>query len=122
MLRQTYPHIQVIIVNNGAVPEVRDYITHIEQKDSRVKIVHFKENQYREHDPGFMNKVCLNAGLQAAAGDFVWYQSDDDLMADDYVQKMVALFEGNPACTSAAGYVKDIDSAGRLLPQTARES
>ncbi len=120
MFRQTYLHIEIIIVNDGAIPEVYDYITGLEKKDNRVKIVHFKENQYREDDPGHMNRVCLNAGLKAATGEFVWYQSDDDLIADDYVEKMVALFESNPDCTSAAGYVKDMDSSGRFLPEGPR--
>jgi len=122
MLRQTYPYIEIIIVDNGAIPEVYEFITELERKDSRVKIVHFKENQYR--DDGFENliKVCFNTGLKAATGEFVWYQSDDDLIADDYVEKMVALFESNPACTSAAGYVKSIDASGVLLPEGARMS
>ena len=62
--------------------------------------------------------VCYKAALEAATGEFVFYQSDDDLIADDYVEKMVALFEGNPDCTSAAGLVKDIDSSGKLLGET----
>ena len=120
MLRQTYPHLEIIIVNNGAIPEVYAYITALEKKDSRVKIVHFQENQYRNDDHGYMNKVCLNAGLKEATGDFIFYQSDDDLLADDYVAKMISIFEGNPDCTSAAGYVKDMDAAGHLLPEGPR--
>lgn len=122
MLRQTYPHVEIAIVNNGAIPEVYDYIMAMAQKDKRIKIVHFKENQWRDDDPGHMNRVCLNAGLQAATGDFVFYQSDDDAMADDYVEKMVALFENNPDCTSAAGFIKDMDESGKLLPEGPRVS
>ena len=42
MLRQTYPDIEIIIVSNGAVPEVYEYITELEKRDKRVKIVYFK--------------------------------------------------------------------------------
>ena len=122
MLRQTYPHIEIVIVSNGAIPEVYEYITDLAKHESRVKIIYFKENLYRDDDPHYFEKVCFNAGLREATGDYVWYQSDDDMIADDYVEKMVALFQGNPACTTAAGITQDIDINGRLLAKGARIS
>jgi hypothetical protein len=67
-----------------------------------------------------MLDTCLNAGLRIATGDYVWYQADDDLIADDYAEKMVALFRGCPDCTTAAGLPVGIDAQGRWLddPQT----
>jgi len=120
MRRQSYPHLEIIIIDNGAIPEVRQYIDQMEKTDSRIKIVHFKENQYREDDPWHMNKICMNAGLDVATGDFVWYQSDDDIIADDYVEKMVRLFNDDPACTTAAGLVRSIDHAGQIMPEGPR--
>ncbi|MDE2027048.1 MAG: glycosyltransferase family 2 protein [Candidatus Omnitrophica bacterium] len=120
MFRQTYQQLEIVIVDNGAIPEVYDYIMDLEKKDSRVKIVHFKENQYHIDQPHHMNRVCLDAALKAATGEFIFYQSDDDIISDDYVEKMVALFEDNPACTTVAGLVKDMDASGHLLPEGPR--
>ena len=50
-----------------------------------------------------MVHTCYNAGLRAATGDYVWYQSDDDWIADDYAEKMVRLFQENAECITAAG-------------------
>lgn len=122
MFRQTYPDIEVIVVDNGATPEIRGYLAQLEGEDRRVKVVHFQENQYRKEAPMDMIRTCLNAALEVAQGDYVFFQSDDDLIAPDFVEKMVALFEGNPECTSAAGYPRSIDMEGRLIDEGPRKS
>jgi hypothetical protein len=53
--------------------------------------------------------------LKAATGEYLFFLADDDLISNDYVEKMVALFQGNPECTSAAGLPERIDASGRLL-------
>lgn len=115
LFRQTYDKLEIILVNNGATPETIEYLYEIEAQDKRVKLVHFKENQYRPRDAHRIIRVCYNAGLQAATGDYVFHQADDDLMADDYVEKMVALFKGNSECTTAAGIPVSIDIQGNVM-------
>ena len=60
-------------------------------------------NQFSLDDPSLYITVTWNAALKEATGDYVWIQEDDDFLADDYAEKMVALFEENPECTTAAG-------------------
>ena len=115
MIDQTYKNLEIIIVNNGATLDITNYLTNIKKSDNRIKIIHFSENQFFYNDPLNIIKVCFNAALKEAKGDYVFYQSDDDLMSNDYVEKMVTLFKDNPQCTSAAGLVKDIDIEGRLF-------
>jgi glycosyltransferase involved in cell wall biosynthesis len=114
LFRQTYSHLEIILVNNAATPETVEYLREVEAQDSRVKLVHFMENQFSWDDPlKIVN--CFNAGLDVATGDYVWYQADDDWIADDYAEKMVRLFEDNPECTTAAGIPVSVDIRGNIL-------
>jgi len=114
LFRQTYTHLEIILVNNAATPETVAYLHQLEAKDRRVKLIHFTENQFSWDNP--MKLInCYNAGLAMATGDYVWYQSDDDWIADDYAEKMVRLFEENPECTTVAGMPVAVDSRGMLL-------
>jgi len=114
IFRQTYSNLEIILINNGATPETQEYIYEVEKVDNRVKLIHFKENQFSFDDALKPIQVCLNAGLRAATGEYVFYQSYDDIMADEYVEKMVTLFQENPECTSAAGIYVSIDADGRI--------
>lgn len=117
VLRQTYENVELVLVNNGATPETIEYLADVEAADRRIKLVHFKENQYKPNQPGLIVEACYNAGLRAATGDYVFHMADDDLIADDYVEKMVALFTANAACSTAAGLPSSIDIDGNLLPE-----
>ena len=113
MMDQTYKNLEIIVVNNGATREITDYLNSL--KDDRIKIIHYQDNQFSEDDPTLLFKTCFSEALRKATGEYVFYQSDDDLMSLDYVEKMVALFQGDPECTTAAGLPKRIDKDGNLL-------
>lgn len=119
-LRQTYQNLEIILISNGAVPEAVEYLHEVAGQDKRVKRIHFKENQYIPGRPLRYLEICENAALEIATGDYVWYQADDDLIADDYMEKMVALFEGNPDCITAAGVPVGIDVHGRIIEKGMR--
>ena len=114
--KQTHSNIEIIVVNNGGTPETADTIEEIKSEDSRVRSVTFTENQYHPNDPMLIVSVCYNAGLDEAKGEYVWVQEDDDFLAPDYVEKMLALFKGNPDCTTAAGLPVIIEIDGNITP------
>ena len=58
--RQTYGNLEIILINNGAIPEIVKYIHEIASSDNRVKLLHFQENQYSEDDPLKYVHVCWN--------------------------------------------------------------
>jgi len=120
LFRQTYENLEIILVNNGATPETVEYLHEVSALDTRVKLIHFKENQFSLDEPLKMIRVCFNAGLEAATGDYVWYQSDDDIIADDYAEKMVALFRENSDCITAAGLPVSIDVNGNVMSEEPR--
>lgn len=120
--RQTYKTLEIILVDNAATPANKAYLREAAAADPRVKLVRFEANQYSPEDPLMMLDTCLNAALKEATGDFVWYQADDDYIADDYAEKMVALFRENPDCVTAAGISIGVDAAGRNLDAGPRRS
>lgn len=120
--RQTHRDMEIILVDNAATPQTKDYLRAVAAEDSRVKLVRFETNQYSPDDPLKMLDTCLNAALKEATGDFVWYQSDDDYVSENYAEKMVALFRENPDCVTAAGLTVAVDAGGRRLDPEPRRS
>lgn len=120
--RQTYGKLEIILVDNAATPENKAYLREAASADPRIKLVRFETNQHSSEDPLMMLDTCLNAGLKVATGDYVWYQADDDYIADDYAEKMIALFRGNPDCVTASGLSVAVDEKGRRLDPEPRRS
>lgn len=115
ILQQTYKNIELIIVNNGATKETIEYIEYIKKNDSRIKVVNFAENQFSWDDPQMLIRICLNAGLDVCTGDLVFYQSDDDWVAFDFIDRMVKLFVNNDKCITAIGRVANAKPDGTIL-------
>lgn len=120
--RQTYKNLEIILVDNAATPATKKCLLEAAAADPRVKLLRFETNQYSADDPLMMLDTCLNAALKEATGDFVWYQADDDYLADDYAEKMVALFHGNADCVTASGRSVAVDEKGRRLDPEPRKS
>ena len=118
--RQTYDNLEIILINNGATPETIEYLYFAAKDDERIKLIHFEENQYHPNDPLRMLDVCLNVGLHKAKGDYIFYQSDDDWISDNYVKKMVSLFLGHPECTTAAGLPVAVYENGTVISTAER--
>ena len=115
VLEQTYDNLEIILINNGATVETRELLHELESKDKRIRLLHFKENQYSPSDPHKHIAVCFNPALEMSTGNYIWHQEDDDILAIDYIEKMVTLFQGNADCSSASGLVKSIDAKGDII-------
>jgi hypothetical protein len=100
---QTYPNIEIIISNNCALPEIQDFIKEQAQVDSRIKVINYERNIFDFKDPMLGYLTMTSDALEIAKGEFFYYQSYDDLMALDYIEKMVKLFNEDEGCMSAAG-------------------
>ena len=114
--RQTHSNIEIILINNGGTQETLDFLRDVAASDNRIVVVNFEENQFSWDDPGIVIDVCWNAGLAKATGEYVWIQNDDDILADDYAEKMVALFQNNSECTTAAGLPVSMGDDGQVNP------
>ncbi len=116
---QTYQNLEIIISNNGADQEITDFISETKTVDDRVKVLTYEENIFSYDDPLSFTYVLCSDALKIAEGDFYFYQSYDDLISLDYVERMVRLFKENTECTSAAGLPVNIDADGNVAEWTA---
>lgn len=100
---QTYKNLEIIISNNGASDEIQQFIASQSKIDPRIRVINYEENIFDFNDPELRTFIICNDALEIAKGDFFYYQSYDDLMALDYIEKMVKLFNEDSNCISAAG-------------------
>lgn len=76
LLNQTYKDIEIILVNDGSTDTSKEKCNEWASKDERIKVIH-KEN-------GGVSSA-RNAGLDAAAGNYIAFvDSDDSLDSDAY--------------------------------------
>ncbi|HCW06060.1 MAG TPA: glycosyl transferase [Cytophagales bacterium] len=84
VLRQTYPNIQFIIVDDFSLDESRKYIEQFIKKNSHAIYLPLPKN--------VGNCAAFNQALRLAQGEFVIDFSTDDVMLPDRVEKQVNFF------------------------------
>ena len=98
VLRQTYPHLEIILVNDGSLDNCPTICDEYAQKDARVKVVH-KEN-------GGISSA-RNVGMNAATGEYICFFDSDDFIEGDMLEKMLRSIERNNNEVCICGYRVD---------------
>lgn len=80
ILAQTYPDIQIILVDDGSVDRSAAICDAYAEKDHRVTVVH-KEN-------GGLSSA-RNAGIDAAQGEYIGFVDSDDYISPEMYEKLV---------------------------------
>ncbi len=81
ILRQTYPHFELILVDDGSPDKSGKICDKYAQKDARIRVIH-KEN-------GGVSSA-RNAGLDVAQGEYISFIDSDDWVREDYLEKLLA--------------------------------
>ena len=84
ILDQTYQNLEVILVNDGSRDNSGSICDLLAQKDSRVRVIH-KEN-------GGLSSA-RNAGMDAAAGEYITFVDSDDWLETDAYEHLMGLLE-----------------------------
>lgn len=71
ILRQTYPHFQLILVNDGSTDNSGIICDQFAIQDKRVQVIHQKNSGV---------SVARNRGLDVATGDFLYFVDSDDMI------------------------------------------
>jgi glycosyltransferase involved in cell wall biosynthesis len=97
VLQQTHAVHEIIIVNDGSLPQFHPKIEALKELDDRIQIFHFPENKGAS--------VARNYGLERSAGDYVLFLDDDDLLRPGMVESNLKVFnrDGNADVVSS-GY------------------
>ena len=106
ILAQTYPHIEVILVNDGAPDGSALLCDEYAKKDDRIKVIH-KEN-------GGVSSA-RNAGLDAASGEYVGFVDSDDFVDEDMYESMIKSIVDTGADIACCGYRTVYDRYYRLV-------
>ena len=97
VLGQTYPALEVILVDDGSPDHCGEICDRYREADTRVRVIH-KEN-------GGLAQA-RNAGLAEATGKYVLFVDSDDWIARDMVEKLVRYGETENPDVIVFGYYR----------------
>ena len=101
VFRQTWPEIEVIVVNDGS-------------SDESAQVVRsFSRSLVRVIEQGNRGQTAaLNVCLKHSNGDFVQYLDADDLIEPDKIERQVVRLLGHPRCIASAEWGRFYRSSG----------
>lgn len=103
VLAQTYPNLEIIVVNDGSTDNTEEVLSPYMDK-----IVYlYKENG----GPA----SAVNAGLEVAEGKYISRLDDDDLILERKLELQVKKFEENPSLGLVATDWHEIDENGDII-------
>ena len=84
ILAQTHRDLELILVDDGSPNGCGAICDEWAAKDSRIKVI---------HKPNGGPATASNAGLDAAAGDYIGFVDSDDLIEPDLYEKLLAAMQ-----------------------------
>ena len=90
VLAQTYPNVELIVVNDGGTP-VESLLAPLDQR-GQITYLRLAENRNRS--------AARNAALELARGKYVAYLDDDDWYLPQHVERLVATLERSGAAVA----------------------
>lgn len=112
VLQQSYPHINLIIINDCSVDDTQEVLEHYKGKDKRINIISNKSNL------GIIK--TLNIGLNHSHNDFVSFLDHDDLWHRDKIKTQVDLFASNPNLSASFTLIQEFNDKNLNGPFRAR--
>lgn len=82
VLRQTYPHIELIVTNDGSEDGTRAWLDELARRDARVRAIH--------HDRPTGAPQARNEAILSASGTWVTGLDDDDQFEPERIERFVA--------------------------------
>lgn len=105
---QTYPNLEIILVDDGSTDDSGKHCEEWAFKDSRIRTYHQKNSGV---------SVARNTGLTLASGEYVMFVDADDWIAKDMVQTLYALLKEHQADVSTCNYLEIPEGQDRLATE-----
>jgi polysaccharide pyruvyl transferase CsaB len=106
ILRQTYAHFELIIINDGSTDRTGAIADAFAQRDSRIRVIH-QENRKIPR--------TLSRGFHEARGEFLTWTSCDNRMKRDCLQRLTDCLKRNPTWDMVYANLDIIGDDGRPL-------
>ena len=106
VLAQSYPDIELIIVNDGS-PDNSDAVIQPYLADPRVKYI-------EQQNAGVA--AARNAGIRVASGEYIAVLDQDDLWLPDKLARQVEYLDEHPEIALVHSNIHFIDEAGERIP------
>ncbi len=111
LLAQTYPEIELLMVENGSGDDTAQRVK--ELMNGRQISWRLIENQ---KNLGFAGGH--NQGIKESKGELVLLVNQDMILASDYVERLVSVFQSDPKIGSAQGKILRLKERGEKLEKT----
>lgn len=105
LLSQTYPNIEIILVDDGSTDRTLQVCQEFARRDERIKVVHTDN-----HGCG----MARNTGMEQADGHYVYFMDADDNLEADAIEVMVNTMERENSDLVICGH-RSINSKGRVF-------
>jgi len=106
LLAQTFTDFELIISDNASTDGTGDIARRYEAIDRRVRCVRHAQNRGSAFNHNFL--------IEQARGEFFKWVSDDDLYAQDLLQKCVCALDSRPEIALAHAWTAFIDEDGQI--------
>lgn len=105
ILDQTYPHLQVILVDDGSTDGSGAICDHFARQDSRVQVIH-------KANGGPMS--ARKAGIEKAEGEYIGFMDGDDYIDSNMYEMMLKHLVDTGSDFVQAGHVLELESGESL--------
>lgn len=113
IINQTYPNIELIILDDGSKDKTWEKITELKPKcENRFVKIHFETKQNEG------TCITLNKLLKLSSGEFVYIIASDDLTKPQAIEKEVEFLQNNSDYALAVGDNEYVDSMGKQIFRT----
>lgn len=110
VLQQTYPHWEMIIINDCSEDSTNEIAGAYARQDDRIKLINFPKNS------GVAK--ARNIGVQSASGRYIAFLDSDDLWLPMKLETQVQFMQTKGAAFSYAQYrqfIGDVHNTGKLI-------
>ena len=109
IIEQTYPNLEIIIINDGSDEKTSSILDEIQKFDSRIQLIH-------QNNHGLA--YSLNRGIKEAAGEFIARMDSDDISNKDRICRQVEFLIINKDVVAVGSNATVIDKDGEYVYTT----
>ena len=95
---QSYKNLEIILVLNGSDDELYQFSKKWAEQDTRNKLLYFEKNYNLNNSNVNIGKYRYKKGIEVSSGDYIFCQSDDDFLSNDFFERMNIIFSENKDC------------------------